>query len=81
MNNKIIQIIGAYTGHKHCDITPEKTLVDNLGADSLDIIQIAMELEEEFGITISDEQCEAWNTVQDVIECVERLEKEHAAAV
>lgn len=73
MNDKITEIIAKHLGHKHRQVTPEQTLVENLGADSLDIIEICMAIEDEYGISITDEQCDAWETVRDVIDCVNRL--------
>ena len=46
------------------DITPETTFVDDLGADSLDIFQIIMGIEEEFDIEIDNEEAEKITTVQ-----------------
>ena len=50
------------------DITPETTFVDDLGADSLDIFQIIMGIEEEFDIEIDNEEAEKITTVQDAVE-------------
>lgn len=50
------------------DITPETTFVDDLGADSLDIFQIIMGIEEEFDIEIANEEAENIITVSDAIE-------------
>ena len=50
------------------DITPETTFVDDLGADSLDIFQIIMGIEEEFDIEIANEDAEHIVTVSDAVE-------------
>ena len=50
------------------DITPETTFVDDLGADSLDIFQIIMGIEEEFDIEIPNEAAESIATVGDAVE-------------
>ena len=50
------------------DITPETTFVDDLGADSLDIFQISMGMEEEFDIEIDNEEAEKIVTVSDAVE-------------
>ena len=50
------------------DITPETTFVDDLGADSLDIFQIIMGIEEEFDIEIDNEEAEKIVTVGDAVE-------------
>lgn len=54
------------------DITPETTFVDDLGADSLDIFQIIMGIEEEFDIEIDNEEGEKITTVQDAVEQIKK---------
>ena len=54
------------------DITPETTFVDDLGADSLDIFQIIMGIEEEFDIEIDNEEAEKIATVQDAVEQIKK---------
>lgn len=54
------------------DITPETTFVDDLGADSLDIFQIIMGIEEEFDIEIDNEGAEKITTVQDAVEQIKK---------
>ena len=54
------------------DITPETTFVDDLGADSLDIFQIIMGIEEEFDIEIDNEEAEKITTVQDAVERIKK---------
>ena len=55
------------------DITPETTFVDDLGADSLDIFQIIMGIEEEFDIEIDNEEAEKITTVQDAVEQIKKF--------
>lgn len=55
------------------DITPETTFVDDLGADSLDIFQIIMGIEEEFDIEIDNEEAEKITTVQDAVEQIKKV--------
>lgn len=55
-------------------VTPQASLVNDLGADSLDMLEIVMALEEEFGIEISDEEAVKINTVQDAINTIARLQ-------
>ena len=54
------------------DITPETTFVDDLGADSLDIFQIIMGIEEEFDIEIDNEEAEKITTGQDAVEQIKK---------
>ena len=54
------------------DITPETTFVDDLGADSQDIFQIIMGIEEEFDIEIDNEEAEKITTVQDAVEQIKK---------
>ena len=54
------------------DITPETTFVDDLGADSLDIFQIIMGIEEEFDIEIDNEEAEKITTVKDAVEQIKK---------
>ena len=53
-------------------ITPDTTFVDDLGADSLDIFQIIMGIEEEFDIEIDNEEAEKITTVQDAVEQIKK---------
>lgn len=57
------------------EITPEASFVEDLGADSLDIVELVMSIEDSFGIEIPDEDAENIRTVQDAINYVQ----EHAS--
>jgi acyl carrier protein len=59
------------------DLVPEADLLDDLGADSLDVVELAMALEEEFSLEVPDEDLENIRTVRDIIEYV-RTRKEGA---
>jgi acyl carrier protein len=52
------------------DVTPEASFVDDLGADSLDTVELVMALEEEFGVEIPDEDAEKITTVKDALEYI-----------
>ena len=54
------------------DVAVESTFIDDLGADSLDIVELIMAFEEEFGIEIPDSAAEKIKTVQDVITFIEQ---------
>jgi acyl carrier protein len=53
------------------DVTPEASFVDDLNADSLDLVELIMSLEEEFGLEISDEDAEKITTVGDAASYIE----------
>jgi acyl carrier protein len=57
-------------------VTPEARLIDDLGADSLDAVELIMALEEEFGHDIPDEQAEKMQTVGDIIKYIEEQEEQ-----
>jgi acyl carrier protein len=58
------------------EITPDASFVDTLGADSLDTVEMIMEIEDEFGIEIPDEDAEKLTTVGEAIEYVKRKVEE-----
>lgn len=57
------------------EVTPEKSFTNDLGADSLDTVELIMEFEKEFGISIPDDQAEKISTVGDVIAYIENNAK------
>ena len=67
IDRKVREIIALQLGLGDEDIQPDSTFVDDLGADSLDVIELIMALEEEFEIDIPDEDVERFQTVQDVV--------------
>jgi acyl carrier protein len=69
----IIDIISDQFSFPTDEITLSASLVDDLGADSLDCVELIMALEEKFDIEISDHDAEKMITVQDVVDCVEGL--------
>ncbi len=69
--DKIKKIIVDQLGVDDSEVTPEASFVDDLGADSLDTVELVMALEEEYGIEIPDEDAEKLLTVEDVIKYIE----------
>jgi acyl carrier protein len=72
---KLKKIIVEQLGVDEGDVKPEASFVDDLNADSLDLVELIMSLEEEFGMEISDEEAERIKTVGDAAEYIE----EHVA--
>jgi acyl carrier protein len=71
--DRIKKLITNRLGIEEEQIARDKLLTDDLGADSLDIVELVMGVEEEFGIEIPDSEMEKVKTVGDVIEAVERI--------
>ncbi|MBI3317122.1 MAG: acyl carrier protein [Candidatus Omnitrophica bacterium] len=72
VQEKITEIIVEQLGVKPEEVVPEASFVDDLGADSLDTVELVMALEEEFGIEIPDEDAEKIQTVGDAIRYIEQ---------
>ncbi|HHT84775.1 MAG: acyl carrier protein [Bacillota bacterium] len=65
---KVKKIIVDQLGVEESLVTLEASFIDDLGADSLEIVDLIMAFESEFGITISDEDAENMSTVQDAVD-------------
>jgi len=74
MKGKIIEIIANQLGVEKDIITPEANVVDDLGADSLDVVELVMALEEAFDLEIPDEDAENIRTVKDIYDYLEKVE-------
>jgi len=70
---KVKAIISEQLGVDEADVTMESSFIEDLGADSLDIVELVMALEEEFDIVIPDEDAEKIRTVGDAVNYI----KEH----
>lgn len=57
------------------DITMDSLIIDDLGADSLDVVEMLMAIEEEFGIEVPDEDAQSFKTVGDVVRYIEEKQK------
>ncbi len=76
VQEKITEIIVEQLGVKPEEVTPEASFVDDLGADSLDTVELVMALEEEFGLEIPDEDAEKIQTVGDAIKYIDEKGKQ-----
>jgi len=76
VEERVKQIIVEQLGVDEGEVTPTASFVDDLGADSLDIVKMVMAFEEAFGIEIPDEDAEKITTVKDAIEYIDK----HASA-
>ncbi len=69
---KVKDIVVEQLGVEADDVNIDSTFIDDLGADSLDIVELIMAFEEEFGIEIPDEAAEKIKTVQDVVTYIDQ---------
>jgi acyl carrier protein len=75
IEEKVIDIIADRLCVDKSEVVPEAAFIDDLGADSLDLVELIMAMEEEFDIEIADEEAEKLRTVQDVMNYI----KTHSA--
>jgi acyl carrier protein len=73
--DKIKKILGDQLGIEESKITPSTNLIEDLGADSLDLVEMLLTLENDMDIKFDDTDTSAIKTVQDVIDTVEKLKK------
>jgi acyl carrier protein len=64
---KVKEMVASQLGKTEDEITPESSFIEDLGADSLDLVELIMSMEDEFGLEISDEDAESIITVQDAV--------------
>lgn len=76
VEEKVKKIIIDQLGVDEAEVTAEAKFIDDLGADSLDTVELVMALEEEFGIEIPDEDAEKIATVQDAITYIREHKKD-----
>ena len=72
---KVKQIISELLGVDEGEVTPSASFIDDLGADSLDTVELVMALEEAFDVEIPDEDAEKIRTVQDAIDYIDKRAK------
>ena len=70
VTKKVTSIIVEQLSVEESALVPEANLLDDLGADSLDVVELVMALEEEFGIEIPDDDVENIRTIKDVVDYV-----------
>ena len=71
VESKVREIISEQLGVAATEVTPEASFIEDLGADSLDIVELVMALEEEYGMEISDEDAEKIRTVKNVVDYIQ----------
>ncbi len=72
MLNKVMELLAKQLRIDINTIDPETNIVEDLGADSLDIVEMLMAIEENFGITVSDEEAMTLKTIRDVADFIEK---------
>ena len=71
IEEQVKKIVIDHLGIEESKVTPESKFIDDLGADSLDTVELVMAFEEKFGIEIPDDAAETIQTVQDAIKFIE----------
>ena len=69
--NKVVDIVCGQLSVDKADVNPESTFVEDLGADSLDTVELVMAFEEEFDVEIPDDEAEKITTIQSAVEWIE----------
>jgi acyl carrier protein len=75
IEEKVKDIIVEQLGVNPEQVTPQASFIEDLGADSLDIVELVMAFEEEFGVEVPDEEAEKLQTVQDVIDYIKNKQQ------
>ena len=75
MFEKVCKMLAEQLGIAADTIKPEQEVVKDLGADSLDVVELMMALEDEYGITLPENEVESVKTVQDIVDMMEKLGK------
>ena len=75
IEDRVKQIIVEQLGVEEAEVTPSASFVDDLGADSLDTVELVMAFEEAFDIEIPDEDAEKIRTVQDAVSYIQSHSK------
>ncbi len=75
VEDKIRDLVAEHLGVSMDEVVPEASFIDDLGADSLDIVELVMAIEEEFGLEISDDDAVKIQTIGDAINYVDERQK------
>lgn len=75
VEDTIKELISTQLGVPLSDVQSDKKFVDDLGADSLDTVELVLTIEDEFNIEVQEDDAEGCDTVQKIIKLVERLKK------
>ena len=70
--DRVKKIVVEHLGVEEDKVTPDASFIDDLGADSLDIVELVMAFEEEFGVEIPDDAAEKITTVKDAIDYIDQ---------
>jgi acyl carrier protein len=68
IKNRIVEIVANQLGIEEEDVTAQASVIDDLGADSLDVVELVMALEDEFDLEIPDEEAEKITNVQNIFD-------------
>ena len=75
MEQRILEMVADKLNKKVADLSMETRLVEDLGADSLDIVELVMEFEDEFGISLPDEEVAKMKTIGDAVNYIKSIKK------
>lgn len=64
---KVKELVGSQLGKSKDEVTPDSSFIEDLDADSLDLVELIMSMEDEYGLEISDEDAENITTVKDAV--------------
>ncbi len=71
LSERVNSIVTDQLGVDKASLSPEANLLDDLGADSLDVVELVMALEEEFGIEVPDDDVENMRTIRHIVQYIE----------
>jgi acyl carrier protein len=72
-SEQIVEMLRKQLNKKAAEVTPDKRIKEDLGADSLDVVEILMNVEEKFGITVPDDVVLGISTVGDLIAVIDKI--------